>query len=174
MTAISEVPPPMSMIMLPRGVLDRDAHADGGRHGLGHQVDLAGPGLLGRLQHRALLHLGDAGGHAHHDAGPEEEEGVFLGDLDEPGEQALHHLEVRDHAVLHGTHRDDFAGGAAQHALGLGPDGQDLVGASLHGHDRGFVDDDSPPADVDQGVRGAEIDADIAGKEAKQGGGPPP
>ena len=47
------------------GLGDRKPHADGGRHGLLDEVDLARARRLCRLAHGALFHLGDAGGNAH-------------------------------------------------------------------------------------------------------------
>jgi hypothetical protein len=44
MTATSVVPPPMSTIMLPAGLGDGQAGADGRGHGLLDEVDLAGAG----------------------------------------------------------------------------------------------------------------------------------
>ena len=57
MTATSVVPPPMSTIMLPGRLGDRQAGADGGRHRLLDEEDLAGAGLLGGVLHGALLDL---------------------------------------------------------------------------------------------------------------------
>src|SRR3954466_6229751 len=81
-TATSEVPPPMSTIMLPVGSPTgspapiaaaigssmREARRGGGRHRLLEGVGLAGAGRQARLLDRALLHPGHAGGHADHDA----------------------------------------------------------------------------------------------------------
>jgi hypothetical protein len=52
-----------------RGLGDGQARPDGRGHGLLDEVHLAGAGALGALAHGALLHLGDAEGHADDDAG---------------------------------------------------------------------------------------------------------
>ena len=62
-----------------------------------------------------------------------------------------------------GRTRDDVAGRAAEHALGLGADGGDRSRAAwtavlADGDDRGLVQHDALAAHVNQGVGGAEID----------------
>ena len=56
-TAASEVPPPMSTIMLPLGLEIGHVGADGGRQRLGDQVRFFGARLDRRVQHRALSTL---------------------------------------------------------------------------------------------------------------------
>lgn len=57
---------------------------------------------------------------------------------------------------------------STNHLLSLVTDGQDLVGLFIDGNDGRFVDDDSPPPDVDQRVGGTEIDTDVAGEVAEE------
>ena len=61
-----------------------------------------------------------------------------------------------------------LAGRPADHALGLGADGQHALGLGVDGDHRRLADDDAAVADVDQRVGGPEVDADVAGEEAEQ------
>src|SRR3954466_1676237 len=77
-TATSLVPPPMSTTIEPVGSptgspaptapARRRPRRDAGRHGLLDEVGRGGAGREAGLLHRALLHAGDARGHADHDA----------------------------------------------------------------------------------------------------------
>jgi hypothetical protein len=58
----------MSMIMLPLGRLTGRPTPIAAAIGLGDQEDLAGAGVLRRVAHGALLHLGDSRRHADDDA----------------------------------------------------------------------------------------------------------
>ena len=49
MSATSVVPPPMSMIMLPAGILHRQADADRRRHRLLDQINFARAGVRARI-----------------------------------------------------------------------------------------------------------------------------
>ena len=129
MTAISVVPPPMSITMLPVGVSTGRPDADRGRHRLRHHQDLLGAGGLGRVAHRAALHLGDAGGDADDHLGLHPEDVLVDDRLEEVAEHLLGDVEVGDDAVLERTHREDAVGRAAEHPLGLEPDALDLAGA---------------------------------------------
>src|SRR6266496_4401982 len=73
--------------------LDRQPHADRGRHRLGDHIDLLGARRLRGVAHRPLLHLGDAAGHAYDhlrlypeqvtvDDGVEENPQHLLGDVE--------------------------------------------------------------------------------------------
>ena len=145
------------------GLLDGQADADGGRHGLLDEVHLAGAGGLGGVAHGALLHLGDPAGDRDDDARADDPAAV-VGLADEVAEHGFRHFEIGDDAGLHGADGDDVAGSAAEHALGLLADGEHAVGALLDGHDGGLAEHDAAVLDVDQGVGGTQIDADIVGK----------
>jgi hypothetical protein len=108
MTATSVVPPPMSTTMLPVRLGDGQARADGGRHGLLDEVDLAGARALGALFHRALLDLGDAEGHADDDARLHQRAAVVRA-RDEVAKHRLGDLEVGDDAVAQRADRLDVA-----------------------------------------------------------------
>ena len=111
------------------GLLNGQVRADGCGHGLFNKVDLARAGGLGRFLHRALFHLGDARGHADHDARAHQPPRiVHLGD--EVTQHGFGNFKIGDNAVLHGADGPDIAGRSAQHALGVVPHGQNHVVAA--------------------------------------------
>ena len=59
-------------------------------------------------------------------------------------------------------------GRAAEHPLGLDPDGVDLAGARVDRDDARLGEHDPAPAHVDERVGGAEIDRHVAAAEAGQ------
>ena len=145
--------------------------ADGGGHRLLDQVNLARAGAHGRFADGAAFHLGRAAGHADDDARRRLQEAGFVHLADEILEHLAGDGEVGDYAVLHGPDRLDRAGRAPEHLLGLGADRQDGAAVArtvfvANGHHRGFIQDDTPIAHVDQGVGGTEVNGDIAGKKA--------
>ena len=78
--------------------------------------------------------------------------------------------EVGDDAVPQRAHGDDVGRRAADHALGLGADRQDLLVDAVDGDDGGLVDDDAAALDHDERVGGSEVDADVVGEQPEQGG----
>jgi len=86
------------------------------------------------------------------------------------GDEVLDHrlgdFEIGDDAIAQRADCLDVAGGTAQHHLGLLADSQNLTLAALggEGHDRGFVQDDAPPLDVNEGVGGPKVDAHVRRK----------
>ena len=165
-TAMSVVPPPMSTIMLPVGSVMGRPGADGGRHRLVDQVDLAGLRAQRAFAHRAAFDLGDLGRHADDDSWPHPAVAA-VGAADEVGEHALGGLEVRDDAVAHRPDGHQVARRAADHLAGLGADGFDAVLLGVVGDDGGLVEDDAAAGCEDAGVCGAEVDSQI-GAEPKR------
>lgn len=99
---------------------------------------------------------------------------------DEVVEHHLDRVEVGDDAVLQGADRDDALRRLADHRLGFGAHAEGPPGAGVDGDDAGLGDDDAFAADVDQGVGGAQVDAEVAtekpeqrGQGADHAGGPP-
>ena len=88
--------------------------------------------------------------------------------LDEVVQHLFGDFEVGDHAVFHRLDGDDVARRAAEHLLGFFADRLDFAGILVDGDDGGLVDDDALAARVDQRVRGAEIDCQIAREYAEQ------
>ena len=118
--------------------------ADGGHHGLFHQVHFAGFGAIGGIDDGALFHLRDFAGNADDDARMHQHlAAVRL--LNEVVQHALGDFEVGDDAVLHGPDGDDVAGRAAQHFLGFLADGLHFAVVLVDGDDGGLVDDDAFP-----------------------------
>ena len=143
---------------------DGEPGADRGRHRLLDQVGLARARGERRLLDRALL---DAR-HARRDADDDARvrEAVLVDLLDEVAEHLLGHVEVRDHAVLERADRGDRAGRAAEHALRLDADRVHVARPLVDRDDRRLREHDPAAADVDQRVRGAEVDGHVATAEA--------
>src|SRR5713101_5564061 len=145
------------------GLGDGQAGADGRGNGLLDQVDLAGARALGGLAYRAPLDLGDARGNADDDARLDQRRAVVRGP-DEVAQHGRGDLEVGDDAVLHRPDGDDVPGRTPEHLLRLLSDREYLLAAArclLHGHHAGLVGDDAHAADVDERVRGAEVDCEV-------------
>src|SRR4029453_635013 len=115
---------------------------------------------------RALLDLGHLGGDPDHDPRPHQRRAVVSA-VDEVRQHLLGDLEVGDHAVLHRTDRDDVAGGAAQHVLGVAADGFDLAGDAVDRHDRRLRDHDALALRVDERVPGPAVYREIARPDAQ-------
>ena len=86
---------------------------------------------------------------------------VLVHPLDEVAEHLLGDVEVGDDPVLERPDGGDGARRAAQHALGVGADGEDVAGAGVDGHHRRLGKDDAPPPHVDEGGGGTQIDGHI-------------
>ena len=164
MTATSVVPPPMSTTMLPVGSWIGSPAPIAAAIGSSMMYARRAPRRDRRFLDRALLHPGDAGGDAD-DHARLREETALVHLLDEVAEHLLRDVEVGDDAVLQGTNGLDVARRAADHALGLGPDGEH---GSAQGVDRDhgrLVQDDATTTHVDERVRRPEVDGHIATKE---------
>src|SRR5215218_3455494 len=149
--------------------LHRQSHADRRRHRLGDHEDLLGSGAERRVAHRTLLHLGDPARHANDHARLHLEDVVVDDELQEVAQHLLGHVEVGDDAVLHRPDGDHTLRRTTEHALRLEPDPFDLLALSVDRHDRRLVEDDPLTLDVDQGVRGAEVDTDsVRGEQASR------
>ena len=147
----------------------RQAGADGGRHRLLDQIHLAATGAGCRFLNRAALDGGRTGRHADDDKRAGKAAAV-VNLADEVLDHLLGDFEVGDDAVPEWPDGADVTGRAAEHLLGLLADRQDLLFA-LHfgdGHDRGLVQDDASALDIDQRVRGAEINRHVGRKKSKQ------
>ncbi len=153
-------------------LVDRHAGADRGGHRFLDQVHAACAGAFGRLLDRAALDLGRTERHADQHARRGAEPAVAVHLADEVLEHLLGVGEVGDDAVLHRPDRGDVPRRAAEHVLGLHADRDDDLAAAarfvLDGDHRRLVEDDALAADVDERVRRAEVDGDVAGEVAAE------
>src|SRR5215218_7123320 len=90
--------------------------------------------------------------------------------LDEVAQHLLGHIEVGDHAVLQRPDGADRPRGAAEHPLGLDPDGVNLTSAAIDRDDARLAQDDAAATHVDERVRGPEIDRHVTATEAGEVG----
>ena len=91
--------------------------------------------------------------------------------LDEVAQHRLGDLEVGDDAVLQRADGGDVARRAAEHALGLGADGQDALPAAASfctATTDGSLQTMPSPFDVDQRVRRPEIDGEIVREQPEE------
>ena len=83
-------------------------------------------------------------------------------------EHRFGHFEVGDDAIFQRPHGDDVRRRAPEHALRFVAHREDFGGAGLHRDDRWLAQDDSLVFDVNERIRGPEVDSDIAGEPAKK------
>src|SRR5688572_1331147 len=149
MTAISVVPPPMSMTMFPVGVSTGSPTPMAAAMGSATMYTSLAPAALAlcRTARRSssVMPLGTPTTALGRDR------------LQEVAQHDLGHVHVGDDAVLERTHRTDALGRTAQRLLGLQPDGLDLVGGLFHGHHRRLVQDDAFALHVNERVRGPQV-----------------
>ena len=89
---------------------------------------------------------------------------------DEIAEHGLRHLKVGYDAVFHGANGLDVARRAAQHALGLGPYGENLIVAPrvfFYGHHGRFAEHNAVALDVNASIGGPQVDGKIVGENSK-------
>ena len=152
-----------------RGFRHRQAGADRGGHGFFDQEDLAGPCTFRRFLDRAALDGGGAGGHA--DDHQRAREGAPVVNLaDEVFDHFFGDFEIGDDAVAQRPNGADVTGGTAEHLLGFLTDGENLFLAFDFGDGdhRWLVQDDALALDVDQRVRGAQIDGHVRGENPEK------
>ena len=146
------------------GLGDIHPRADGGGQGLLDEVHPPGAGLDARVNDGALLHLGDAGGHADNHPGLEHPHGGHL--ADELPQHPFGHIVVGDNALPQGTDGHNVAGGLAQHLLGLCAHLEQLAGVLVQRHHRRLPQHNTLVLDIDQHAGGAQINADISCKHS--------
>jgi hypothetical protein len=92
--------------------------------------------------------------------------------LDEVLQHLLGDREVRYHAVLQRADGRDVARRAAEHVLGLGADGLDLLAAArgflAYGDHGRLVEHDALAAHVDQRIGRAKVDRQVVGEIAPE------
>src|SRR5438045_6942308 len=127
MTAISVVPPPMLITMLPVGVSTGSPTPIAAAIGSATMYTFRARRLR-RVTHRALLDLGDAARHADDDFGTDAEEMAVDDRFQKEAQHFFGDVEVGDHAVLQRPHSEHAVRGAAQHALRFETDAFDFAG----------------------------------------------
>ena len=146
----------------------RQARPDGGRHRLLDEACPARPGVEGGIADGPLLDLGDAGRDAEDHPRPGDEAEALVHLVDEVPDHLLGDVEVADDPVPERAHGDDVGRRPADHPLRLGSDGKDPFGLRVDGDDARFAHDDAAIANVDERIRGSEVDPDIAGEHAEE------
>ncbi|MNE27567.1 hypothetical protein D3C80_1209830 [compost metagenome] len=151
-------------------LVDRQAGADRGGHGLVDQADAAGRGVQAGIIDGAALDGRGARGDADDHLGVHEALAV-MNLADEVLDHLFGDFEVGDDPVAHRTDGFHVAGRAAQHLLGFQADGVDDLAAAdvAQGDDRRLVQDDALAAHVDQGVGRPQIHRDVVGDHAEEG-----
>ena len=141
---------------------------DRGGHRLLDEPCPARPGVHRGIEDGALLDLGDAGRDAQDHPRARDEADALVHLVDEVPDHLLGHVEVADDAVAERPDRDDVGRGPPDHPLGLGADREHLLGLRVDRHDARLAHDDAPVADMDERVRGPEVDPDVAREQAEQ------
>ena len=112
------------------------------------------------VNNRTLFHLGDAGGHAHHDPGLHK--GLRVHCLaDEVLQHSLGNIEVCNHAILHGADSHDIAGSTANHTLCFLTHGQHIACITLYRNDRRLAQDNAPALHMHERISRAKIYAHV-------------
>ena len=124
-TAVSVVPPPTSMTMLPIGSWIGRPAPMAAAIGCSMSCASAAPGAPGRLGDGAPLDLGDGRRHADHDPGPVE--AADARPLQQQADHPLRDVEVGDGALAQRADGDDVAGRAADHLPRLVAHGQHVA-----------------------------------------------
>ena len=141
------------------GLLDPQARADRGGHGLLDDVDPARARPQGGVLEGPPLHPGDVARHADDHARPDQPRRRDL--LDEPADHPLGDVGVGDDPVPQRAHRGHRLRGAAEHLLGTVPGGQELAGTGAHRDDRRLVEHHPTATLVDDRVGRAEVDGEV-------------
>ncbi len=161
MTATSLVPPPMSTTMLPMASATGSPAPMAAAIGSSITDTCLAPALraASRTARRSTavtpegMQMMTAGAGEH----------LAVKDLfDEDLQHAGGDVKVGDDAVFERAHRHNGAGGPADDVFGLLSDKADRVGLFVHGDHRGLAHDDALAPHKDEGVGGAQVDADIA------------
>ena len=159
MTAVSLVPPPMSMTMLPIGSsMGRSAPIAAA---IGCSISCASAAPARRAAsvtaRRSTSVIAD--GTQMTTFGPREPADADA--LQQQPDHPLGDLEVGDRAAAQRTHGDDVAGRAADHLPRLAAGGEHLAGLPVERDDRGLVEHDALALHVDERVGRAEVDREV-------------
>ena len=137
-----------------------NAGADSRGHRLLNKIHPPGAGLDAGIHHGALLHLGDAGGHADDDAGLEEV--AAAGNLAHKFlEHPLGHIVVGDDTLPQRTNGHDVAGGTSQHGLSIGAHLQELAVILVDSHHGRLIEHNALALYIHQNGGRSQIDTNI-------------
>ena len=125
-------------------------------------MNIAGPRQAG-FAHRASLDTGHTTRDTDDQTG-RHDAAALIPFLNEGLDHLLGGVEISDDAIAQRAHRADVSRGAAQHQLGLVTHREGHTPLQVNRHDGGFLQNDPLAADVHQGVRRPEINADVAGE----------
>jgi hypothetical protein len=159
-SAVSDVPPPMSTTMLAIGSLIGSPAPDRRRHWLFDQLGIRSARPAGGIDHCPTLHRGDRRRHTDHH--PWTVESADADAFEEQPDHLLGDFKVGDRTLTKRPNGHDVGGRSADHVPRLAPHRQHILGPAVDRDDRGFVQDDPLAARVHQGVRGAEVDGKVA------------
>jgi hypothetical protein len=150
---------------------DRQARADGRRHGLFNQEGPPRAGTLGALQHGALFNRGDPRRNGDDYARPDKMLTAVY-PANEITQHGLGDFEVADDPILQRPDGRDRTGGLAEHFLGNQADGvavlQHAVGPLLDGNNTRLVKYDPLALYAHQGVAGSEVDPHINAEHSQE------
>ncbi len=141
-TAVSVVPPPTSITMLPIGSWIGSPAPIAAAIGCSMSCASAAPARRAASVTARRSTSVIAEGHADHDARPVEP--ADAGALEQQADHPLRHVEVGDRPLAQRTHRDDVARRSPDHLPRLVTHRQHLVGLAVQRDDRRLVQDDAP------------------------------
>ena len=85
----------------------------------------------------------------------------------EMGEHGFGDVEIGNDAVAQGTNGNNIGGGAPDHLLGFGANGENAFAAPFNGDDGRFIDGDASPVDKDERICSPQINGDVVRERAK-------
>ena len=83
--------------------------------------------------------------------------------LQQQTDHALGDVEIGDGATTQGPYGDDVTRRSTDHVPRLVPGRENLAGLAIDGYDRRLVQNDATALHVDERVRRAEVDCEVAG-----------
>ena len=117
--------------------------SNGCRHGLFNQIGFACARLVGGVHNCALLNFGDGTGYANHHARANQHVPAGLGE--KVPQHLQRHIIAADDAVAQRAYHINVLRRPPEHLLRFSADADDPLGHLVNRHDRGFLEDDSPP-----------------------------
>ncbi len=160
-TAISVVPPPMSITMLPVGVSTGSPTPMAAAMGSATMYTSFAPAAwaLERTARRSSSVIPD--GTPTTMVGLSFRNRLEVTVVEEVAEHHLRHVHVRDHPVLERADGRHALGRPAEHPLRFQADPLDLVGRLFHGDHGRLVEDDSLALHVNECIRRPQVDGDV-------------